>query len=84
MTTLMNPYAIPNENYGTLPILNGTGGTLPATGISNTTGLGTTILGLQKINFLKYFAIAISILLLMVNIYSRFYAMRYYLFSSFH
>ncbi len=68
-TTLLNPYAIPNENYGTLPGLNGTGGTLPGTGISNTSGMGSTILGLQKTNFFMYVAIAISLCLLMVKPY---------------
>jgi len=59
-------YLLPNGNFGTLPGLNGSGGNMSGNGsIQNTTGLGSSILGLPTNPFLKYFAFLLTIVLLL-------------------
>ena len=63
------PPTLPNESYGTLPGMNGSGGTLPGQGIGNITGLGSTILGFETNKLLQWFAIFVALGLLMVKPY---------------
>jgi hypothetical protein len=68
-TTSTGFYSLPDENYGTLPSMNGSGGILPGTGISNTTGLGESIIGFKTDMLLQWFAIFLALGLLMLPPY---------------
>jgi hypothetical protein len=52
-------------NYGSLPGLNGSSINNGSGGLGNTTGLGSTILGLQTTDFLKYLALGIILTILL-------------------
>jgi hypothetical protein len=67
--TTLFPYGLPNQNYGTFPSMNGTGGTLPGAGIVNTTGLGESIIGFKTDKLLQWFAIFLALGLLMLRPY---------------
>ena len=67
-STLYNyPYHLPDENYGTLPGLNGSAGTLPGSGVENITALGPKILGFETNKLLQWAAIFVSLGLLTIR-----------------